>query len=200
MCQITPSEVAVTVDSRDKHKVQFITVKNRQHLTGRKLRLEHRCIGIAFHQDEMYITAGTALYKYTLKGKLVSKVYEDKSESFKVNRCVVSHRGDTLYITHSSQNQLLTLVKDGSALTFFTDPALQWPQCVHVTPGDQVLVCGYNFHTILQVDCEGRRKLATIASKEDGVVSPRSVCYNRNTDSILLGLGGNSSILEFKVQ
>ncbi|KAH3749452.1 hypothetical protein DPMN_183950 [Dreissena polymorpha] len=126
--QITPSEVVVTVDSRDKHK-------NRQLLTGRKLRQR-------------------------------------------------SHRG---HVVHHKQHPepLLTLAKDGSVLTFFTDHALQWPQCGHVTPGDQVLVCGYNFHTILQVDCEGRRKLATLATKEDGVVSPRSVCYNRNTDFIL---------------
>ncbi|KAH3825580.1 hypothetical protein DPMN_127460 [Dreissena polymorpha] len=83
LCDITPSEVAVTVNDPAKniHEVQFITVNNRQLVIGRKLQLQHACVGIAFHQGDMYITAMTALYKYTLNGKLVSKMYEDTSDS-----------------------------------------------------------------------------------------------------------------------
>ncbi|KAH3749492.1 hypothetical protein DPMN_183990 [Dreissena polymorpha] len=82
MCQITPREVAVTVDDlHNTHEVQFITVKNRKLVTGRKLQLPHECRGIAFHQGDLYITSGSALYKYTLSGKLVSKMYEDTSWS-----------------------------------------------------------------------------------------------------------------------
>ncbi|KAH3749155.1 hypothetical protein DPMN_183646 [Dreissena polymorpha] len=75
MCQITPSEVAVTL----KSEVQIITVNNRKLVTGRKLQLQHVCYGIACHQEDLYITDMTALYKYTLSGKQVSKMYEDKS-------------------------------------------------------------------------------------------------------------------------
>ncbi|KAH3749338.1 hypothetical protein DPMN_183835 [Dreissena polymorpha] len=76
MCQITPSEVAVTLKGCE---VQFITVNNRKLVTGRKLQLQHACAGIACHQEDLYITDKIALYKYTLSGKKVSKMYEDKS-------------------------------------------------------------------------------------------------------------------------
>ncbi|KAH3749466.1 hypothetical protein DPMN_183964 [Dreissena polymorpha] len=83
MCQITHSEVAVTNDNLlFKHEVQFITVKNRQLVTGRKLQLQHTCMSIAFHQGDLFIPNMTALYKYTLSGKLVSKMYEDTSGSW----------------------------------------------------------------------------------------------------------------------
>ncbi|XP_052282936.1 uncharacterized protein LOC127879894 isoform X1 [Dreissena polymorpha] len=202
LCDITPSEVAVTVNEDDKniHEVQFITVNNRQLVIGRKLQLQHECVGIAFHQGDMYITALTALYKYTLNGKLVSKMYEDTSDSYTVFKCAVSPTGDKLYIINY-QHKLLTLARDGSVLATFTDHALEYPFGLHVTPAGQVLVSGWGPNTILQVDSEGKRKLATLAS-EDGVLKPMSVCYNRHTASIIVGLLGlynKSSIIVFKV-
>ena len=84
LCLITASEVAVTVSDTltNTHEVQFLTVNNSLMVTGKKLQLPHECIGIAFHQGDLYITANTALYKYTLNGKLVSKIYEDKAHPY----------------------------------------------------------------------------------------------------------------------
>ncbi|KAH3771866.1 uncharacterized protein LOC127845207 [Dreissena polymorpha] len=202
LCDITPSEVAVAVNETAKniHEVQFITVNNRQLVIGRKLQLQHACVGIAFHQGDMYITAYTALYKYTLNGKLVSKMYEDTSDSNTVINCAVSRTGDKLYISNNTQHKLLTLARDGSVLATFTDHALQAPTGIHVTPAGQVLVSGGGSNTILQVDSEGKRKLATLGTEEDGVVKPWSVCYNRHTASIIVGLEDQSSILVFKVE
>jgi len=118
---------------------------------------------------------------------------------FAVHRCAVSPSGDKLYITNSSQHKVLTLAKDGSVLATLTDPVLQRPSGVHMTPAGQVLVCGYQSSTIIQVDSEGRRKLATLTTNKDGVVDPRSVCYNTHTASIIVGLN-NNSILVFKVK
>ncbi|KAH3818828.1 hypothetical protein DPMN_120554 [Dreissena polymorpha] len=78
LCQITSSEVAVTVDDQvNTHEIQLITVNKRKLVLGKKLQLQQRCTGIAFQQEELYITADTALYKYTASGKQVSKMYED---------------------------------------------------------------------------------------------------------------------------
>ncbi|KAH3802569.1 hypothetical protein DPMN_156247 [Dreissena polymorpha] len=45
ICQISSSEVAVTVD----RYVQFISVRNRQLITRRKFQLAHDAVGIAHH-------------------------------------------------------------------------------------------------------------------------------------------------------
>ncbi|KAH3692985.1 hypothetical protein DPMN_193322 [Dreissena polymorpha] len=81
MCLITPSEVAVAMnDGSNKHEVQFITVTHSQLVLGRKFRLQHDCKGIAHHQGDLFITSGSTLYKFSLSGKLVCILYEDKSD------------------------------------------------------------------------------------------------------------------------
>ncbi|KAH3784438.1 hypothetical protein DPMN_162392 [Dreissena polymorpha] len=76
MCQITPTEAAVAMSNKE---VQFITVSQSQLAKGRKLKLQHYCAGIAHNQGDLYICSGTALYKFTLSGELVCRLYEDSS-------------------------------------------------------------------------------------------------------------------------
>ncbi|KAH3803939.1 hypothetical protein DPMN_132211 [Dreissena polymorpha] len=82
MCLITPSEVAVAVDDDDTHEVQFITVTQRQLVTGRKLLLQHSCKGIAHYQGDLLIADGNALFKYSLSGKQVCRLYQDRSDTW----------------------------------------------------------------------------------------------------------------------
>ncbi|KAH3824551.1 hypothetical protein DPMN_126388 [Dreissena polymorpha] len=199
ICQITPSEVGVTVGK----EVQFIKVNKSQLVIDRKLRLEHSCYGIAHHQGDLFVTSGCALYKYSLSGELVSKLHQCKSGTqvkCTVEKCAVSPTGDKLYITNSSQDKLLTLAMDGSVLATFMDPILKLLCGVHVTPVGQLLVCGRNSNTILQVDSKGNKKLATLATQRDGVNSPCSVSYNNNNGSIIVGQRDKNKILVFKVQ
>ncbi|KAH3846385.1 hypothetical protein DPMN_088686 [Dreissena polymorpha] len=74
ICQITPSEMAVTLDGSG---VQFMSVSNGQLVNGRKLQLPYSAFGIVHHQGALYITSNTALYHYTLNGTLVQKLYEE---------------------------------------------------------------------------------------------------------------------------
>ncbi|KAH3754367.1 hypothetical protein DPMN_189034 [Dreissena polymorpha] len=201
MCQITPSEVAVALDDNaSTHNVQFITVTQSQLTLGRKLVLQHKCIGIDHHEGELFICSNTALFKYTLSGKQVCRLY-DESRYDTVVKCAVSPTGDRLYITgYYQQHNLLTLARDGTLLATYTDPALLRPDGLHVTPAGQVLVCGYWSRTVLQVGWEGQSKLAMLTTQEeDGVWYPQSVCYSSTTSSIIVGLYGDN-ILVFRVE
>ncbi|KAH3878863.1 hypothetical protein DPMN_002764 [Dreissena polymorpha] len=199
ICLITPSEVAVAVNTSKIHEVQFITVNQGKLDPGRKFQLQHTCRGIAHHQDDLYICSRTALYKYTLSGKQLCRLYQDRSGDYTVYKCAVSPTGDRLYIISRYQNKLLTLARDGTLLATYTDPALERPSGLHVTPAGQVLVCGFESDTVLQVGWEGESKLATLATQEDGVWYPQSVCYCSTTSSIIVGQGENN-ILVFRVE
>ncbi|XP_052221852.1 uncharacterized protein LOC127838265 [Dreissena polymorpha] len=196
ICQITPSEVAVTVYK----DVQFISVSNGQLVSGRKFQLLHEVIGIANHHGALYVTSRIALYHYTLNGSLVKKLYEDASGSNTVWRCAVSPSGHRIYVTNKPQHKLITLATDGTLISTFTDPELQNPWGVHVTPSGQVLVCELCACTVIQVDLEGKKKLATRVSNKDGVVNPLSVCYNSNTHQIIVGLIYNNNIIVMELQ
>ncbi|KAH3878317.1 hypothetical protein DPMN_002205 [Dreissena polymorpha] len=201
MCLITPSEAAVALGD---HGVQFITVTQSKLVPGRRLQLQHNCYGIAHYEGDLFICSNTALYstlyKYSLSGTLVCRLYEDESGDNSLRKCAVSPTGDRLYIISYYPAKLLTLARDGTLLATYTDPALQWPDGLHVTPAGQVLVCGDWPYTVLQVDREGESKLATLATKEDGVLYPRSVCYSSTTSSIIVGQYWDDNILVFRVE
>ncbi|KAH3805601.1 hypothetical protein DPMN_133906 [Dreissena polymorpha] len=198
ICQITPSEVAVlAVNISNIHGVQFITVNQGKLVPGRKFQLQHGCRFIAHHQGDLFVTSRRELYKYTLNGKLICRLYEDFH--YGVWGCAVSPTGDRLYIT-SYWNKLHTLARDGTLLATCTDPALEGLYGLHVTPAGQVLVCGAWSNTVLQVGWEGESKLATLATREDGVWYPESVCYSSTTSSIIVGQKWDDTILVFRVE
>ncbi|KAH3819423.1 hypothetical protein DPMN_121158 [Dreissena polymorpha] len=197
MCMITPREVAMAVyGDKDTSMVQFITVTQSklELVRGRNLQLQHDCTGIAHHQGELFICSGLVLYNFFLNGKMISKLYQDRS----LDRCAVSPTGDKLYIISRLEQKLVTLARDGTLLATLTYP--EFPEDVHVTPECQVLICGWPSNTILQIDSEGRSKLATLVTGRDRVHSPLSVCYSSITSSIIVGMWMNNNILVFRVE
>ncbi|KAH3894341.1 hypothetical protein DPMN_018497 [Dreissena polymorpha] len=81
ICKITPGEVAVAFykNASSIHGVQLITVTESHLAAGRKLELQHKCLGIAHHRGELFVCAGTVLFKYSLSGKQVCRLYEGGS-------------------------------------------------------------------------------------------------------------------------
>ncbi|KAH3696306.1 uncharacterized protein LOC127861527 isoform X3 [Dreissena polymorpha] len=193
MCQVSSNEVAVTVDDfNDVHQVQFITENKGSLIKCRKIRFEHICLGIACHQNDLFVTSRTALYHYTLSGSMVKKMYEDSS----VWKCSVSPTGDRIYVTNNSQHQLLTLNVDGTVLSTFQDPELRGPYGMHVTSAGYVLVCGQYSETVLQLGRKGEQKVATLVEKKDGLPDPVSVYYSEKNRTIMVeGLNTNRLFL-----
>ncbi|XP_052265707.1 uncharacterized protein LOC127868128 [Dreissena polymorpha] len=193
ICQITSSEVAV---SHVNGGVQFISVRNGQLVKGRKFQLPHKAEGIAHHKGTLYVTSGKALYHYALTGTLIKKLYENTEHEHAVFKCAVSLAGDRLYVINA-HHKLCTLATDGSLLSTIITP---FPFCVHITPAGQVLVCGLDSHTVIQVDHEGRKELVTLASQKDGLIKPVSICCNTSIQQIIVGLHNNNTIMVMKLQ
>ncbi|KAH3796927.1 hypothetical protein DPMN_150504 [Dreissena polymorpha] len=85
------------------------------------------------------------------------------------------------------------------------DPELQYPWGLHVPPSGQVLVCGSSSHAVIQVDGEGRKRLATLLSEQlvsqkDRQTNPVSVCYNTNMHQIIVGLNNGKNIVVSELQ
>ncbi|KAH3716660.1 hypothetical protein DPMN_059386 [Dreissena polymorpha] len=143
---------------------------------------------------------GKALYLYTLDGRLVREMYNKTS----VTSCAVSPDGDRIYVINPNSNQLVTLSREGTVISTLTVPALSSPigvlpgLQVHVTDSGQVMVCGYWSSTIIQMDRDGRQRLAEVVKEDDGVSGPISVFYSKHTGSIIVGMMNNNDIVVFK--
>ncbi|XP_052249003.1 uncharacterized protein LOC127856869 isoform X2 [Dreissena polymorpha] len=200
MCSIDSSAVAVILNNCEVH---FIRVTNGQLVKNKILKLQHSCTSIAHHKGNLYIAGGSALYRYTVVGRLmVSKMYENTSDLW--TACAVSPDGDRIYVANLTSNQLVTLSRDGTVISRFTDPALDWRwnahSALHVTDSGQVLVCGVRSRKIIQVDRDGRQRLAEVVTEKDGVTYPSSVYYRKHTGSLIVGMSGNDDIIVFESQ
>ncbi|KAH3720349.1 hypothetical protein DPMN_063246 [Dreissena polymorpha] len=88
------------------------------------------------------------------------------SYSFNITRDLYVTSGDRIFVT-SNLYKVRTLARDGTVLHTFIDPDLKYPHGIHVTDLGQVLVCDNwgGSDTIIQLDTEGKKKLATIATE-----------------------------------
>ncbi|KAH3707254.1 hypothetical protein DPMN_066653 [Dreissena polymorpha] len=210
ICLITTSEVAVTAVSTESvgnnvSLVQFISVLNGQLINGRRFQLKHDAnipSGIAHHHGALYVTSGSALYHYTLAGTLVKKLYEDTGFGNTVVKFAISPAGDRIYVI---TNALLTLAMDGTLISTFIDPELQCVQGIYVTPAGHLLVWGCisyfgSSSAVIQVDREGKGKLATLVSQSDEINNLMSVCCNSKMDQLIVGREHDNSILVMELQ
>ncbi|KAH3768917.1 hypothetical protein DPMN_170135 [Dreissena polymorpha] len=125
------------------------------------LYFPHRCRGgVTFNTGYLYITSGNALYQYSMTGQQLKKLYEDTAREFTVYKTAICV--GKIYVTNSSHHKLITLAMDGTLLSTFTDQELIGPKDVHVTFAGQVLVCGQDSNTILQIDGDGQRETYNI--------------------------------------
>ena len=106
-------------------------------------------------------------------------------------------------MTNRDRKQLVTPSRDGTVISTLTDSALDTHRILaglYVTDSGQVLLCGHSTGTIIQVDRDGRQRLAEVVTKNNGVVDPLSVYYSKHTGSIIVGMYDNNDIKVFKAQ
>ncbi|XP_052778744.1 uncharacterized protein LOC128216214 [Mya arenaria] len=201
VCHIGGNEVAVCVNNNndDRHELHCINITKGKLVTTRKLSFSHKFYGAAHHGNNLYISSFTALYVYTMTGKRVKTLYEDKSGDYTVVGIAISNDGKTIYIANYSYNQLITLDNLGNKLATFTDPDLREPRGVHATTAGHVFVCCCKSHTVLQVDKDGKTKLATLAREQDGVYRPKALFFSSRSSSLVVG-GRKDTLLVINVQ
>ncbi|XP_052225388.1 uncharacterized protein LOC127840959 [Dreissena polymorpha] len=185
LSQVSLDEVVVTIDNDDIHGVEFYLIKNGSISKKMTLYLPHRCRGVTHSMGFLYITSGTALYQYSMTGQLLKKLYEDTSGEFTVYKTAVC--AGKIYVANFPHHKLITLAMDGTLLSIFTDPDLEEPKSVHVTLSGQVLVCGSMSNTILQIDGDGQRKQATVATSDNGVKQPWCLYLNSASKKLMIG-------------
>ncbi|XP_052778097.1 uncharacterized protein LOC128215452 [Mya arenaria] len=192
-------EIAVAVSYGFLNEVHFLTVTRGQLQPGRKFTIDHKCYSIAHHQGQLYVGSSDTLYQYTIDGQMIRKIYEYSSHPFSEFMCAVSPDGERIYVTTSDKSELITLDKGGQVLSTLKDPDLRAPNGVCVSPIGHVFVCGFESHTVLQVDREGRKKLATVARKADRLRHPLSVCFSERTSCLIIGNNDSNNITVVKL-
>ncbi|KAH3792737.1 tripartite motif-containing protein 45-like [Dreissena polymorpha] len=198
MCKISPNEVAVTVSNPNSvNEIDVLRVDTGKIIQSKTLKLNHLCYGIAHHKGDMFVTSGTSLFKYATDGRLVKKLYDDKTAKYSVVGVAVSPNGNRIYLTDRHNGRLVTLNIDGAVTSTIHDPAFKrsWITCnIHVAATGHVFV--FDGQTVTQVDTDGKKCLATFVI--DGVISV--VYFNVDGNKLLVGKFNNDNMSEFKAK
>ncbi|KAH3792184.1 hypothetical protein DPMN_145675 [Dreissena polymorpha] len=201
MCNISSLEIAVAVSDHTANApngIYFLQADNEKITQIKVLKINHVCTGIAYYDAELFVTSGSALYQYTMDGRLIKKLYEDTSTTFTVVGVGVSPDGKRIYVTDTSNRKLLTLTRDGAVAATLQDPAFKniYVMCkIHVAAAGQVFVSGVV--SISQVDADGKKILNTITLN---MYYNGPVYLNEDKRKLLLGVWNNDNIIEFKIK
>ncbi|KAH3793064.1 hypothetical protein DPMN_146567 [Dreissena polymorpha] len=201
MCSISSFEMAVTVSEQEAdalNEIHLLRVDGGKIIRKQVLEMNHVCYGIAHVDAEVFVTSGTALYEYTMEGRLVKKLYEDSTDECRVLGVGVSPDGKMIYVTDGTDDKLLTLTMDGTVTATFQDSAFKHDKItdnIHVAATGQVFVYGDN--SISQVDTVGKTILNTISVD---IAKPASVYFNEVTRKLIVGFWWHDNINEFKTK
>lgn len=191
VCYLGNDSLAVTVCDQQRKEIQLFQSKERKLSQTGQISLTHDCYGLVHHKDHLYVASHTALYLYTMDGQLVQKLYEDSSEMFTIWRVAVADDGQKIYIADYSYDRLVILDNKGGKLTTFSDRDLEGPSGICVTDNGTVLVCGENSNTVVQVDKDGKKKLATLVNNTKRISRPEALWFNREASKLIVGQDNN---------
>ena len=187
ICAVGNTRVAVTFSDWTKKEIQFLDTATGKIESQDKLKLKHSCYGIVHHDGKLYVSSHYAIFVHEMDGTQLKVLYENKSSKYAIFRFAIADDAKTFYITNKNSNILMTLNEQGKLVATLADPDLKFPSGVCVAADGSVLVCCWESQTVLHVDSEGRKKLATIARNCEGVLSPWCLCYDRKSSELLIG-------------
>ncbi|XP_052768918.1 uncharacterized protein LOC128209104 [Mya arenaria] len=200
ICQISNNKVAVAVSFEYlRYEVHFLTVSTDTIKMTSKFSVKHYCRSIRHHQDQLYVSSGNAMYLYTTAGRLVKKIHEDTSWQYTVRSFALSTDGTKIYIVDHIRNAIVTIDNTGNTPATLQDTDIDWPCYAQVSECGHVFVCSFDSDTVLQIDPEGNKKLATLVREKDGIQGPRVGWYSTRTSRLIVG-GNQDHILVAKLQ
>jgi len=204
VCVVGEREAAVTVNksSENRHEIHLFRVRSGGLMKTRTIKLQHRCIELAHHSGNLYITTDTSLHVYNISSGQGRQLYSDETGEYTVFRCAVSTDGSRIFITNITHDQLITLNKDGTKLSTLTHPELQDPWDAHVTSlGHMFVSCGV-LNTVVQVVGmkDGTQTVKPLTGKKEKLAGPRALCFNSSTNTLVVGLFENDNIVELQLK
>lgn len=176
-------------------EIYILKVENEGFSCTRTIRLNAGCEGIEHFRGHLYVGYNQSLNIFTTDGKFVKKLYTGC-----VLRLAIGEDGKNIYVVNGYiTNCLVTLDDHGNALSTLQDEELVVPTSIAAADNGSVFVCGRKLCSIIQVDKDGKKKLTTLATVENGLVSPDALFFDGTTSELLVGQAENS-VLVMKVK
>ncbi|XP_060579163.1 uncharacterized protein LOC132736101 [Ruditapes philippinarum] len=184
ICKINETQVAVTLSSQQE--VHFISV-DRQMKETNKIKTDFDCLGLAYANNDLYISDLTTVYIYTMSGRKLRQFSIDQSgdELFSyINTLAVSKDATRIYVADGNKG-LIVLDNNGQIVTKFNGKQLQGATYCHLTETGSVLVSGYTSKNVLQFTFDGQL-IGEVIKADSGKSRILSVCCNQQMSKMCI--------------
>ena len=204
-----PWDVSVVDDNNaiitlpDTKQLQYIQVFP-QLKTGRTIKLDKGCYGIAVFGDEIYTTqyddSGQGeVQVLDLNGNRKRKVQTDVKFYYPYY-ITVSRSSKKIFVSggwHDTAT-VTCMTTDGNLVYQYKHEELRYPEGMYVDAEDNILVCDSVSNTVQMITASGK-KYGTLLSANDGIDWPYSVAYRETDDTLLVGCDSQDHVSIYKL-
>ncbi|XP_053381926.1 uncharacterized protein LOC128549344 [Mercenaria mercenaria] len=180
--------------------IQLVDISGEMKLKE-LVKLDHPCLGIDFHRNNLYVTSRDTVFSYT-KDVSQQRVLYHKQEVLPdeaLGHITASKDGKLLYLSDVNGG-LVTIDSNGSHLNTLKNDVLQGASSVCLASEDTILVTDENTNSVHQVDYKGEKVLGTVLTREPDEQKPWSVYYERHLARMLVGHLNQNYITVYEVQ
>ena len=197
----------VIISSPNKKQLQIVQVFPTMK-TGRTIKLDRICYGVAVSGQEIYTTC----YDTCSPGRGEVKVLDMQGNIKKrlgikpdgaylftgPSYITISASGEKIFVSDRYTDTVTCLTPSGIVIYTYKDDDMRRSTGLICDSGDNVLVCGTysdNAHTI----SPDGNKYHTLLTSQDGLYYPSSIAYKESDDTVIVGCFESNKLLLFKL-
>lgn len=177
----------VAVSLPDSNMIEIVDTK--QGNTVDKLKVSGQCSGIAFSDENFYISvAGEGIQVLDLKGKKLKALpVEVTRETFMTGNL------KRLYYTHYTTHTVHCTTFEHEQVYKFNHDELNFPQALSVDEEGHVFVSGFISNTLLCISPDGQHR-QVLLRQSDGLNSPTAVSFDQKRKVLLVCTNSASTV------
>ncbi|XP_053382840.1 uncharacterized protein LOC123539750 isoform X2 [Mercenaria mercenaria] len=178
-------------------KLQFVDIRGGMTLAN-SVDTDHTCRGLAYGNNQLYVTGGRSVYIYSKDGIKQRILYTHQSGYTSFQNIALSDDGSLIYISNWNGG-VVTIDSSGNHLNTFTDSELGRAGGVCVDGEGHVLVSDAYSGKILQLSSDGKKKLGIISNRSDYIYRTRALCFDKqNAALVVAGFDDNIMVLKLR--
>ena len=167
------------------NSLYFVNIKGNMKV-ARSVTLSHKCNGITYHDDMLYVIDDSSIMMYTSNGGKKGLVHTGNTSSSAFCHITTDGNGTKLYVA-DERSGLLTFDFSGATLATLTDRELKEAQGLCVDSEGNVFVCGFESDTVIKVDKYGKTKLRTVIQDGGDISDPKCLCIDNHASKLFVG-------------
>lgn len=178
--------------------IQVMNVK--EHLVvDHSFELEHSILGLLYSRKKFYVSDDRFVYTYNHDGSGKHLLYKSDVELVCFSKMTFSGDGEKIFIV-DGYGGLETIDRKGNHLFTLREDVLKMSRGICLSKDKTILVCEYEYNTILHLDPDGERIFGTVLAKSHGINRPTALLFDKKTSKLIVFQRDKHTFLVYEIE